>query len=257
MSVAAIRVRQPNPAFSGILFQMKRHLGKIFYGVALTVLIVLAGYFALQSEKQKLSLPLDETERLVLQLGESMELPKNETPLLITVSDKTKLDPRIFPKSIAEGDQILVYRIDRTVILYRPSTGKIIESASLPRETQLTAEIQNGPGVMAPPTLALYIATDDAARVAEIEKRLVADFPELIIEQRENAQRRDYQGVVIANPSYFRSELAERLAATFDGVFEETLPIGERVPSSDILLIIGEETGRNPSKNRSEETLSY
>lgn len=225
---------------------MKRHLGKIFYGAALTALTVSAAYFALQSEKQKMSLSLDKAERLMLQLGEYMELPANDPPLLVTVSDKTKLDPRIFPESIAEGDQILIYRINKIVILYRPSTGKVIESASLPPETQLTAEIQEGPGVMAPPTLALYIATDDAVRVAEIEKRLAADFPELIIEQRENAQRRDYQGVVIANPSYFRSELAERLATTFDGVFEEALPIGERVPNSDILLIIG---SRNASGN--------
>lgn len=222
---------------------LKHYWKKVIYGILLFLCIGVATYFSLKVHEQRALLELDETTRLTMIIGQSMELPENETPLIATVTAREKLDRRVFPAKVMNGDKLIIYRVNGRVILFRPSTGKVIDSSSLPPEVMLEGGSEmSGQGKIAP-TLSVSIATDDVAWVAEVEQKLQKEFPYLVVESRENAHYRVYQGVFIFNPSYFQSELAERMAEVFGGVFEETLPIGEKVPSTDLLLIIGEKGG--------------
>lgn len=79
-----------------------------------------------QREVKKLS----ETQQKMMQhLSEIVELPK-EAPTIAVVSEKEKLDQPFFEKS-ENGDQVIVFEKEGKVILYRPSTKKIINFANI------------------------------------------------------------------------------------------------------------------------------
>lgn len=66
----------------------------------------------------------------VAKVRKLMELPSDEQPAMITILDKTKLANEIFFADAQNGDQILVYGLARKVIIYRPSSNKIIEATT-------------------------------------------------------------------------------------------------------------------------------
>lgn len=67
---------------------------------------------------------------VVAKVGKLMELPKDEQPAMITIIDKSKLANELFFADALDGDQVLVYGLARKVIIYRPSTDKIIEATT-------------------------------------------------------------------------------------------------------------------------------
>ena len=71
------------------------------------------------------------TNALVSSLGKLMELPKDETPTVATISDKEKLANQVFFKMAENGDILFAYTTAMKAILYRPSTNKIINVAPI------------------------------------------------------------------------------------------------------------------------------
>lgn len=212
----------------------------IVYVLLLALCFGLVFYFVHKKEQRDTWLAMDEATQLTTLIGQSVDLPPNETPIIATVTDVNVLDKRIFPGEIRDGDKILIYRVAGRVILFRPSTEKVVTSGSLPPEILFEGGMEaSGQGKVAP-TIAVYIATDDVAWVAETEEKLQKNFSYLGDYMRQNARLGNYTGVSIYNPSFFQSELAEKMAEVFGGTFEETIPIGEDIPSTDLLIIIGE-----------------
>lgn len=72
-----------------------------------------------------------ESDRLISVLGNLMELPKDETPTIATISDKDKLKDQIFFAQAQNGDILFAYTTSMKAILYRPSSNKIINVASI------------------------------------------------------------------------------------------------------------------------------
>jgi hypothetical protein len=108
--------------------------------VYLLLLILVASlslsiYYYRQYRKLKNSDPQiqaqEETNRLIKQLGAIMELSNDETPSLLTVQDKNKLNDKLFFKNAQNGDKVLVYSKNQEIILYRPQTKKIIAAAPM------------------------------------------------------------------------------------------------------------------------------
>ena len=103
------------------------------------VLIILAAipsvYFYLQYQKiqEQLKNPQgfaqEELNRLTAQIGKLIELPGDETPTLATVSDVDKLRDQPFFTSAQNGDKVLIFTNAKKAILYRPSSGLIIDVA--------------------------------------------------------------------------------------------------------------------------------
>lgn len=60
-----------------------------------------------------------------------MELPKEETPTIATISDKEKLKGQVFFDAAENGDVLFAYTTAMKAILYRPSTNKIINVAPI------------------------------------------------------------------------------------------------------------------------------
>lgn len=63
--------------------------------------------------------------------GEQINLPKDEVPVLATVTDKSALDKQKFFANAQEGDKIIMYKKHKIAYLYRPSVGKVITKATL------------------------------------------------------------------------------------------------------------------------------
>ena len=64
-------------------------------------------------------------------VSQSVQLPSNETPVIATVTDKTKLPKGEFFSLAQNGDKLVMYKKNKKVILYRPSTGQVITTATL------------------------------------------------------------------------------------------------------------------------------
>jgi predicted PurR-regulated permease PerM len=72
-----------------------------------------------------------EGKDLISKVGELTALPTSEQPTIATVADLSKLQGQIFFANAQTGDKILMYTNANKIILYRPSTDKIINTAAL------------------------------------------------------------------------------------------------------------------------------
>ena len=81
----------------------------------------------------------DEVKDLTGKISKFIQLP-NENPTIVTINDKSKLQDQPFFQKSVNGDKILIYEIARRLILYRPSTGKVIDIVPL---VYTTPAIQN------------------------------------------------------------------------------------------------------------------
>ena len=78
---------------------------------------------------------LSQPQKLADHIGKTIALP-SETPSLLTISDKTKLSDESLTKIVNDGDRLLVYAKARKVIVYRPSSQKVVDILSIQPPTQ-------------------------------------------------------------------------------------------------------------------------
>jgi len=83
----------------------------------------------------------EEIQSIVKKLSVFMDLPE-ETPSIVTISDREKLQNQEFFKKAKNGDKIIVYEKARRIILYRPSNNRIIDVAPLVFNTETNASEQ-------------------------------------------------------------------------------------------------------------------
>lgn len=97
--------------------------------------IAAAGYFYMQNQKtqQLLQNPTlaanQQTQALLAQVGKLIELPKDETPTIATVSDVSKLQGQPFFAKAKNGDKVLIYTKNKKAILYDPAANIIVDVA--------------------------------------------------------------------------------------------------------------------------------
>lgn len=88
------------------------------------------GYISTRNQLQDLnasSKSSNEAGKLSNKLSKTTDLPTNETPTMATVKDASKLKNQAFFVNAKNGDRVLIYQNSGRALLYRPSTGKIIE----------------------------------------------------------------------------------------------------------------------------------
>lgn len=70
-------------------------------------------------------------ETLIQRINNLIRLDTNEIPVVMTVSNLSKLENQPFFSSAIIGDKVLMYKKIKKVIIYRPSTDQIIEIGPL------------------------------------------------------------------------------------------------------------------------------
>lgn len=112
---------------------------KLMVGIACIVLVVAgalgaAGYFYNKYQQiwnDPQIVAKEEVKHLTERAGRLIELPKDETPTIATVSDKEQLKEQAFFNSAQNGDKLLLYAKAKKAFLYRLSEDKIIEVAPM------------------------------------------------------------------------------------------------------------------------------
>jgi hypothetical protein len=163
------------------------------------------------------------------------DTPKGETPQILRVVDQTKLN-QPFLKDAKNGDKVLVYAQANKVILYRPSTNKVIAIGPL-----ATQSVVSTAPVATPVSTTLRIGLYNGSNVAGItstnEPKVSQALPGSTIVIKERAAT-NYAKTVVVDLSGQHSDEAQKLANMFGGTVG-SLPAGEVTPQADILVIFG------------------
>ncbi len=226
---------------------VEEHISKKYLLGALVVTVILfaAVYFFLkyQSTQKLLSNPSAvselEVSSLISKVGKLIDLPQNEIPKIATVSDKTKLQNQSFFTKAQNGDKVLIYEDNKKAILYRPSTGKIIEISkiSIPKQQSTLPPVTVSPTKSVIVNAAIYNGTTVVGSAAATEKELILSFPQIKVVTKGNATG-DYKKTLVIDISGKNSDLVNKLAASLSGD-KSTFPQTEIKPQADILIILG------------------
>ena len=115
-------------------------------GIGLLIMIINVGvlgagyYYLLYTPKQKTPEVLakkvqDQTKKkndeMFTVVSKQITLPTDEEPMLATVSDRNELQDQAFFSVAQNGDRLLMYKKNKKIFLYRPSTKKVIAQAPL------------------------------------------------------------------------------------------------------------------------------
>ena len=246
--------------------QSAGRVGKVFMLLAGAVSVASLGaaVFFYTEYRQAVREKGPQQDELVAVLGKVeklMELPAGETPTLATVADKEKLSEQSFFKNAENGDKILIYTESGRAILYRPSTGKIVDvtavniqneaapaETSVPEETPAAPEAEPVTEEIAPeaalptgPAQVVFLNGSTKVGVTQTaEEKLVAAYPEgVVVMAKEKAAKSDYTGILVADVTGRTTSRASEIATTLGGTVT-ALPAGETAPDgADIVVIIG------------------
>lgn len=189
-----------------------------------------------------------EVAALVAQISKSVELP-DSIPTLATVTDKSKLAGQSFFDKAENGDKVLIYADAEKAILYRPSSGKVIEVAPIKNipagETPESSGQVSGATTEASPTalpqltsrIALLNGTATGGLTVRMEELIKQKFQATVI-NRTNANTRSYTQTIVVDVNGTKAAEAQQLA-TAVGATVAPLPSDEATPSGDLMVIIG------------------
>lgn len=217
---------------------------RISFGLLIVIALIslpsLYFYNKYQKTQQLLENPNLASEKeavaLSLKVGVLIELPASETPTIATVSDQDKLKDQPFFQKSVNGDKVLIFTQGKKAILYRPSSNKIIEVASLNigESEQLAAPLVASPNI----SVALYNGTTISGLTGKYDSSLSKTFNNINIAIKEQAAKSDYTKTLVVDISKKYPDMAKKLSLELSAEIT-SLPVGEAKPNSDILIIFG------------------
>lgn len=190
-------------------------------------------------------------------VGKLYELP-NEMPVHATVTDKALLASQPFFALAENGDKVLIYNTAKKVILYRPSTGKIINVTNInPTDVQVEAQLPSqatsgltatpvpapsaepeAPASTKPVTITINNGTAIAGLTQKVQQQLLAESVSGEVISRGNAAVRDYARTLVIPLTPVGEVATAELVSVLNAQRGE-LPAGETAPSTDVLIIVG------------------
>lgn len=85
-----------------------------------------------------------EHAQMLSRIGEFMALPQ-EKPTIVSITDREKFQNQQFFQKAQNGDKIVIFEAAKRVMLYRPSTKKVIDVAPLVYTDQWNEPIVDNP----------------------------------------------------------------------------------------------------------------
>lgn len=226
------------------ILQNKR---KIFTIIAIIFAIggyVLSYYFYSQNQALKKTpnqIAQEQAIKITAQVAKLMQLPIDESPSVVTVSDKSKVADQPFFKNVENGDALLVYAKNLQAILYRPSTNKIIQVGPVYNDNngaQTGNQTQVAPNTTAAPiTLALYNGSHVVGATQTALDKIKSKIPVTVTAQTV-ASNTAYKNTIVVDVSGTHASDAQQIATLLNATVS-SLPAGETKPSADILVIVG------------------
>lgn len=204
---------------------MKRRIrrSKAITLVLIVVILLLAGALIFVLTRKSVD---DVT--VVTKVSRHMELP-SDTPVVAEVVDTEKLQSSL--KKIAlKGDYILLYDKKQQVIVYRPSTDKIIAVQPILYGKQPNANIEY--------TVAVYNGSGNDDLLKSFIRKLYTQYPNLQLVVKDVAPRSFPNTIVFTKDD--SSQIAHEIADGL-GIKEGITPNGIDASVADIVFIVGED----------------
>ena len=120
----------------------------LVFAVLAVIAIGAASYLYLQNQKLQNPEAMRQAQASrVLEVKDKisrlMTLPSDETPTLMTVTDKDKLKSQAFFKDAENGDLLLIFPQAKKAIIYRESANKIINAGPIAISTDAQSSTKN------------------------------------------------------------------------------------------------------------------
>lgn len=182
------------------------------------IILTLIGLVVLFAARQNTARTAD--ARLIQSVSNMVVLPDDETPTVSTVVDKTQLD-QPFLSDAENGDKVLLYFKAGKAVVYRPSSGKIVNIGPL--------EI---------PRAQVFIRDGSPKEVPQDIADRISSSAEFTVASRDVSPRQNYQQTIVVDVAGNRPDVAARLAILL-GAKVAPMPAGESRPDADLLVIVG------------------
>ncbi|MBI1863269.1 LytR C-terminal domain-containing protein [Candidatus Microgenomates bacterium] len=223
-----------------------RHKRAIMVSIGVLILLTPAYYFYQKYASLELMLKnpaaarQSELKSIIDRVGKHIQLPKNETPELVTVSNKDKVRDLPFFKNAANGDKVLLYKNAKMAYLYRPGTDQLINAAPIVDPGAGVAAPQSTPAQVTPSAVKVivYNGTTIAGYGREVGDSVKKAYPTAEIASVSNAGEQTYKKTIVIDVSGKNAEAAKAIAQAL-GAQVTQLPPMEARPNSDILVIAG------------------
>jgi hypothetical protein len=158
--------------------------------------------------------------KLVAEVGKLAVLPKGETPSITTVVDEAKINQE-FLRNAKKGDKVLLYFQSSRAIVYRPTTGQVVNMG--PLET---------------PKPRVFIRQGSSTDNISAVKSVVGRTSDFLLASQDQSTKKTYTQTVVIDLTGNRPDLSGRLAQLLH-VNVTSLPDGEIPPDADLMVIVG------------------
>lgn len=122
-SIQDIRLKSPS---TRKLPPRKQHHSGFLAAIGVVVSVTMVAVVVWLFVRPGTSVNLNDVGVVQQKIGEHYSLPANEEPAMFTVTDKEQITTE-FLKIAQNGDKVLVYQGAKRIIIYRPSTDRIID----------------------------------------------------------------------------------------------------------------------------------
>lgn len=235
--------------------EKKLSLSKLYLIPGLLVLSIVAlilciyFFFQYQRAQQLLRNPAaaekEEGARIVEIIRSVIAMPNNEMPTVATVADVNKLKQQPFFSQAQNGDKVLVFNSSKMVILYRPSTRKVInmlvpnnQAPTQPISDTATPIIQKQKEAQAKVVVLNGSKTDGLA--GKTAESLEKNYDFITVVKKESAQKNTYEKTVVVYLSEAHKKQAEHIAQQLDGQITSSMPLGEKEQDADMVIIVAQ-----------------
>jgi hypothetical protein len=223
--------------------------------IAFIIVITPSVYFYIKYTQSQnlLQNKAGETTALIDKVSKLIVLPKNETPTIATVSDKTKLENQPFFTNAENGDRVLIYSLAKKAILYRPSKNIIIDvapvnlGANTPVSQQTpttTVPVSKTPSSSPTPAVKtkavslLILNGTKIAGLASTAKSKISGQVNGVDVISLGDSVGNFTKTIIVDPSLNKT-IDNELVAIVGGTVTKTMPDGEKAAKQDIVIILG------------------
>lgn len=225
---------------------------KIAVGIVIVILIaaIPSLYFKKQYDDLKRNVKgtstsvQNEVAQLTEKIGRHVLLPtSNETPTILTVTNKEQLEDQAFFANAINGDKVLIYSLAKKAFLYRPSKDLVIEVAPVNISSASAGTTAQNRVVAPTPTITPYTmvilnGTTIVGLTNKYQETIKETGEPITILDRDNAKDRGYESSILVDISGDKSDVAERLAQELN-ISTGSLPAGESAPKADFVIILG------------------
>lgn len=206
--------------------------------LAVSIIFALAaGAGGMYLYEQYTSRPVDELSDIQAKLSKSIVLPQ-EQPTFATVADITKLKNQPFFAHAANGDKVLIYPQAKKAIIYRPSTGKIIDVGPLTASDNATGSQSAAIATTTPLSVAIYNGTTVSGLTKKAQATVESISPAIAVVKRGDAAKSDYTGTQVIDLTGKNKQASEMIAKAMHASVA-SIPAGEEKPEADLLIILG------------------